>query len=315
MARGMVMKIVCLYTDKGGVSKTTTSPNIAAGLKNAFPESKVGLMDLCSDHGHLSKRYASSKEQALVGAWGIVEALTDPRLLHDKENAEKAVRACVTPLRVVPGTKGQAGCISFINVGVGLSHNLRGARVFGSNESARGLGEDFAKVIERVLGLDYLVVDLPGAVDEAMVRSVLPLCYAVTIPMDVRCYMNMAEAEVLVAKLRGWDVAVSGFLRTFVDESPVPPAAQDVADEMLGALSGKTQIRILKGGIPNLPTLPSSIEPSMGEDGVAEAGLYVYGARKGLNGNQRGVIKRTALAVEGALSAMLAEADAHAASK
>lgn len=310
------MKIVCLYTDKGGVSKTTTAPNIAASLKNAFPASKVGLMDLCSDHGHLSKRYAPNKENELLGAWAIVEALIDPRLRRDGSNVERAILSSTTPLRVVPGTTGEGGCVDFINVGVGLSHNLRGARIFGSAEDAKKFGEEFTDAIERVLGLDYMVVDLPGMVDEAMVRSVLPHCYAVTIPMDVRCYMNMAEAEVLVQKLQSMDVDVSGFLRTFVEDGEATPKAQTGADMVLAGLSRNTGVPVLPGGIPDRRILPQSIEPEFAvEGGPAEVGLYIMAARKELNGNQRGVLQRTIVAVEGAMKAMLAEADALAASK
>lgn len=310
------MKVVALYSDKGGVSKTTTAPNLAASLKNAYPNSRVGLMDLCSDHGHLSKRYAIDKENALEGAWAIVEALIDPRRRREEGSAEKAVQSATTSLRVVPETSGAEGCIQFINVGVGLSHNLRGARVFGSADDARRFGEEFMDAIERVLGLDFLVVDLPGMVDEAMVRSVLPHCYAVVIPMDVRSYMNMAEAEVLVQKLRSIDVDVSGYLRTFVEDGDAAPKSQEAADAVLTELSMSTGVPILEGGIPNRATLRQSIEPEPDPDGgPSQVGLYTMAARAGLNGSQRGVIQRTITAVEGAVSAMLAEADALATAK
>ena len=310
------MKIVCLYTDKGGVGKTTAAPNIAASLKNAHPSCRVGLMDLCSDHGHLSKRYAPNKERDLLGAWAIVEALIDPRLRRDEANADRAILASTTPLRVIPGTSGTDGCVEFINVGVGLSHNLRGARVFGSADDAKRFGGEFVDAIERVLRLDYLVVDLPGMVDEGMVRSVLPHCYAVTIPVDVRSYMNMAEGGVLVDKLRKMDVEVSCLLRTFVEDGESTPSAQVGADEAVGELSKSVGVPVLAGGIPDRRTLPQSIEPRPASPGEpVEIGLYVMAARKELNGNQRSVINRTIVAIEGAMNAMLAEADALAASK
>jgi len=306
------MKMLTLWSDKGGVSKTTSAPNLAATLKNLFPWANVGLMDLCSDHGHLSKRYAGDKEEACQGAWTIIDALLDPRKKGNPAIAQQAVRDATTLIRVVPGTTGEDGTVAFVNVGVQMSHNLRGAGVFASLEGAKRFGEGFLAVLEEVLHLDFIVVDFPGMVEDAMVRAVLPHCYAAAIPMDMRCYMNMAETGVLIQKLKNMDVYPSGFLRTFVEEGDRVTTAQKGAEEVLAETASANDMPILAGGVPNKTTLVQAIEPVEAEDGIAEVGLYCMAAQKSVNEKTRGVIMRAAAAMEATLSAMIEPAEAEA---
>jgi cellulose biosynthesis protein BcsQ len=302
------MRILTLYSDKGGVSKTTSAPNLAASLKNMQPGARVGLMDACSDHGHLSKRYAAKNEQEFRGVWDIVENLLNPRTVRDTTQVDEAVRNATTLIRVIPDSVGTDGCVFFLNVCVSLSHNWRGASVFASMDSARKFGETFTDAIERVLQLDYLIVDLPGMVEDAMVRSILPHCYAAAIPVDMRSYMNLAESGILVTKLKELQVYPSGFLRTFIEEGDMVPAAQRVAEQMLVQTAASTHVPIFPGGIPNKTTLVTAIEPVEADDhGPDLVGLYCMAARKGLNSNQRGVIERAMAAMDGALVAMLEE--------
>jgi len=300
------MEVWGLYSDKGGVTKTSSILNLAASLKALQPDARIAVMDLCPDHGHLSKRYAMEREQAFEGVFRVVEVMTDPRQ-SSKENISQAVRASVGAIQVIPGTDEERGCISFINIGVALGKRFRSIPELTNPNTCHQFGQKLLEAYEAELGLDFIFVDLPGAVDEVMVRAVLPNCACVAIPIDVRDSINLAEADTLVAKLRERGVEPSAFLKTFVEPGGKAPSSQIYAEECLAELSQIVGVPVLPGGIPNRPSMVNALVPADSEiEGIPQsAGVYMAAAAKGITAGQRGVYLRAIGSFEGTVEQML----------
>lgn len=309
------MEVHSLYSDKGGVTKTSTLPQLAAALLATRPRSRVGLMDLCLDHGHLSKLYAQEKEQKYHGVFDIIDVMTDPRK-RSPEAIRGAIHMAVTPIQVLPGTNPEHCTIQFLNVCVDLGKRLRSVPELTAADSFRRFGVEFLEAIEKELRLDYLLVDLPGATEDVMVRLVLPNCACVVIPVDMRCFLNLAEADTLVAKIRERQVEPSGFLRTFVepeeteDERKRIPANQKTTEDQLQELVEVSGVPVIPGGIPNRTSMVSSLMPGESNlSGVAlTAGVYMAKAAKGINPAVAGIHQRCINSVEQAVNYMLASA-------
>lgn len=291
------------YTGKGGVGKSWTNTNTAASAKCAFPHLRIGILDACTDPGALSSDYAPQKEADLHGFWAIYHAMVDPMARRDPDNMRKAVRNAVTTIRVNPDRSGDEGSIMLINNSREFGRHYQGHEMFRNPDSYQTIGLPLLRAIEKELGLDILILDLPGnAVSkDALTQMLVPCATNICVPVDVRLTANMHGMDELVEDLRTkHDVNPVGFMANFaVDAEDCAKAQAELA-----VISKRTQVPIL-GAVRYLPSLTKVVAPCLWEGELA-TGLFIRMADKTINHSVRNVFEQAAITIDAVSSRLIA---------
>ena len=206
-------RILCVANQKGGVGKTTTSANLAAGL------AKAGLRTLLVD--------LDPQCNATTG-FGVTPAATHP-LVSEVPLSESIVETAIANLSILPGSR------SVRDVERIAAQSRSGSAVLESH-LARGLN-----------AWDYCLIDCPPSVGE-LTRTALAGSTEVLMPIQCEYFALeglslILQTIQLVQKSMNRNLRISGILFTMYDSRT--RLAQDVVQQVSGYFGDKVYSTII----------------------------------------------------------------------
>lgn len=186
-------KIIAIANQKGGVGKTTTSINLAAGL--AYLGEKVLLIDL-DPQGNASQGVGASKVD--------IKHTTYDLILSEKEVDEVALKLSTPPIDLVPATIDLAGAdLEMVEFKMGRERLLK---------------NKLMKVKDQY---DYILIDCPPSLG-LLNTNALTAADSVIIPVQCEYYALEGLTQLLstirlVQKLFNPDLKIEGVVLTMFD--------------------------------------------------------------------------------------------------
>lgn len=270
------MDALSLFHLKGGVGKSTLTPILAAAIKATFPDLTVGVIACDSANGTLAKIYSKDLEEQDQGLWNIIHTLVSRKTQGRVDLLEESIRGAVRPLTIVPGECAvdhrqedfyraaralgldpsspiERRQIQFIGTAQFLSLETASLPILNQLDSHELVGVPLLQAIERVLGWDVCLLDLPGEAGDRLVRILTHWCTCVAIPADVYKPANLTMEGDVLATLKAMSVTPAGFLANKASGT----AASKRAINELEAIASQAGLEIL-GVIRELPTLATA---------------------------------------------------------
>jgi MinD-like ATPase involved in chromosome partitioning or flagellar assembly len=235
------MEVLALFNGKGGVGKSTLTPSCAAAIKKLFPELAVGIIAADTDQRSLAWSYAPDYENEDRGIWDAIASRIDRRTAKDVELHESSLKSGIRRLRVIPGVSDKEGCIDFMACAGEIGKQFAAVAPLGQKDSHETLGMPLLIDINKYLGWDLCILDMPGSIKDPLVMALLPCCTSVVIVSDVLKEENLTMEEEVVSQLRAVKVATKGFLANKVTDSK---ASKDALQE-LEAIASRCEVPIL----------------------------------------------------------------------
>ncbi|NLW15341.1 MAG: ParA family protein [Erysipelothrix sp.] len=255
-------KIIAVANQKGGVGKTTTSINLAAGL--AYLGQKILLVDL-DPQGNATQGVGATKQNFDLSTYD---------LLIDKHEVEKVrIKLSSPPLDVIPATIDLAGA------------DLE------MNKFEVGRDSILKKKLDRVKDqYDYILIDCPPSLG-LLNTNALTAADSVIIPVQSEYYALEGLTQLLstirlVQKLFNPNLKIEGVLLTMVD------LRTRLSIEVQQEVRKYFKERVYKNNIPRNVKLSEA--PSRGqtifEYDIKSEGAKAYAAlsKEVLKNNQRG---------------------------
>lgn len=273
------MDVASLFNGKGGVGKSTLTPVLAASIKVIFPELTVGVIAADSANGTLAKMYSKDLEAADQGLWNIINTMVSRRTQGREDLLIEAIKGAVRPLTIIPhetsvahrkedflaaakalGVNPDATLrqrqIEFIGTAQFMGPETRNHELLTRSDSHEIVGVPLLQALEKVLGWDVCLLDLPGEVGDVLVRILAPWCTCVVIPSDVFKPSNLTMEKDMVATLKTLNVAPAGFLANKASGTAVSNRALEELDK----IAQDCDLSVL-GTIRHLPSLASANSP------------------------------------------------------
>lgn len=186
-------KIIAIANQKGGVGKTTTSINLAAGM--AYLHKKVLLIDL-DPQGNATQGSGTSREQ--------IEYSTYDLLLSDKSVDDIKLQLKLPPMHIIPSTIELAGA------------DLEISQIPENRE------QQLKKKLEEVKeDYDYIIIDCPPSLG-LLNTNALSAADSVIIPVQCEYYALEGLTQLLntiriVQRRLNRNLAIEGVLLTMLD--------------------------------------------------------------------------------------------------
>lgn len=186
-------KIIAVANQKGGVGKTTTSINLAAGL--AYLGQKVLLVDL-DPQGNASQGVGANRVQ--------IEHSTYDLLLSEKEVPEIAMKLQTPPMDLIPATIDLAGAdLEMVDFKMGRERLLKN------------------KLMKSKDDYDFIIIDCPPSLG-LLNTNALTAADSVIIPVQCEYYALEGLTQLLstirlVQKLFNPNLKIEGVLLTMFD--------------------------------------------------------------------------------------------------
>lgn len=269
--------LVTPYNSKGGVGKSFIALSLVAGIKNLVPAARILLIDATQDQSTHSADFAPEKEVEGLGLGSaighILQSLDsgEAKARRGVELALEVVEQSLTKISVCPPSEENDGLVDFLpNAADEIIYHSKAWSTLPKPEI----------VIQRLLAplieanrWDWIVVDLPAALDGISMRGFLPCASAVVIPEDVRHRKNLTGIERTLRSLRKLsDLRLAGFLPNFISDN-------EPCKECLTTLENfaKTEDVPMLPGLPNVLTLTKSADTvyvTYGDQDVVGSGIY-----------------------------------------
>lgn len=248
------------YNSKGGVGKSFIALTLAAGIKTLQPGARVLLIDATQDQSTHSADFAPENE---VNALGLGAAIGSILLTMDSgeakarkgvDQAQDIIERALTKVSVRMPEPGNDGLVDFLpNAADEIIYHSKAWSTLPNPEVV------IHRLLEPLINAnrwDWIVVDLPAALDGISMRGFLPCASAVVIPEDVRHTKNLSGLERTVRTLRKLPMLrLVGFLPNFkADNDPCRTCLND-----LNEYAKTLDVPVLTG-LPHVTTLTKSFD-------------------------------------------------------
>lgn len=243
-------KIIAIANQKGGVGKTTTSINLAAGM--AYLHKKVLLIDL-DPQGNATQGSGTSREQ--------IEYSTYDLLLSDKSVDDIKLQLKLPPMHIIPSTIELAGA------------DLEISQIPENRE------QQLKKKLEEVKeDYDYIIIDCPPSLG-LLNTNALSAADSVIIPVQCEYYALEGLTQILstirlVQRLFNPKLRIEGVLLTMFD------VRNNLSLEVQQEVRKYLKEKVYKTSIPRnvkLSEAPSSGQ-SIFEYDISASGAKAYAA-------------------------------------
>lgn len=245
-------KIFCIANQKGGVGKTTTTVNLAAGL--AKIDQRVLLVDL-DPQGNATMGAGINKATLKASTYEVLLGLADAKTA--------SVTSEVGQFDVLPANRELAGAeVELVDM------DKRERRL----KDALALVED---------NYDFILIDCPPALSMLTLNG-LCAAHGVIIPMQCEYYAleGLSDLVDTVRKVRAHlnpDLEIEGLLRTMFD--PRNTLAQQVSEQLQQHFGGKVYRTVIPRNV-RLAEAPSYGLPALYHDKLSK-GSQAYLALAG----------------------------------
>ncbi len=243
-------KIIAIANQKGGVGKTTTSINLAAGM--AYLNKKVLLIDL-DPQGNATQGSGTDREQ--------IEYSTYDLLLSDKSVKEIRLKLKTPPMHIIPSTIELAGA------------DLEISQIEANRE--KQLKKKLMEVKDQY---DYIIIDCPPSLG-LLNTNALTAADSVIIPVQCEYYALEGLTQILstirlVQRLFNPQLRIEGVLLTMFD------VRNNLSLEVQQEVRKYLKEKVYKTSIPRnvkLSEAPSSGK-SIFEYDISASGAKAYAA-------------------------------------
>jgi len=228
-------RILAITNQKGGVGKTTTAVNLAAGL--ASLGERVLLVDL-DPQGNATMGSGIDKRQCQHTVYHVLLGQSDPATVRQRSSSG---------YDLLPANRDLAGAEVELVEGENREFRLK--------DALAALGGDY----------DYVLVDCPPALNLLTVNA-LAAAHAILIPMQCEYYAleGLSDLVNTIKKVKSRlnpGIEIEGLLRAMYD--PRNTLAQQVSEQLKGHFGSKVYDTV----IPRNVRLAEA--PSHGQSGIA----------------------------------------------
>lgn len=248
------------YNSKGGVGKSFIALTLVAGIKTLQPGARILLIDATQDQSTHSADFAPEHE---VNGLGLGAAIGNILLTMDSgeakarrgvEQALDILERALTKVSVRMPEPGNDGLIDFLpNAADEIIYH---SKAWGTLPNPEVVIHRLLEPLINANRWDWIVVDLPAALDGISMRGFLPCASAVVVPEDVRHTKNLSGLERTIRTLRKLPMLrLAGFLPNFkVDSEPCRTCLDN-----LNTYATDQKIPVFQG-LPHVTTLTKSFD-------------------------------------------------------